>query len=87
MDELLSTERAFCEKNRETFTTTYHGHHLLVRAEKVYGDFETHEAAVFRGVELFGAGPFLVWSPLEPEIRLSAPGLAVGVPLVADSPL
>ncbi len=87
MGELLAVEKAFCDKNREKFTTQYHGHHLLVCAEEVYGDFETREAAVLRGVELFGAGPFLVWSPLETEIRLSAPALAIGVPLVADSQL
>ncbi len=89
MDELLAVEKAFCENNRDAFKAKYLGHYLLVQAEEVHGDFETRDEAVLQGVELFGSGPFLVWSPLETretELALSVPALTVGVPLVADSP-
>ena len=81
---LLAVEKAFLERHRESFVTKYPGRYLLIRGEKLHGDFDSREAAVNRGVKLFGVGPFLVRSPNEAPLRLVAPALTTGVPLVVN---
>ena len=80
-NRLLETERAFLERNRAVLVRTYRDRYLVIRNDKVHGDFETLEQAVTKGAELFGAGPFLAVSPTEKEISASVPALSLGVPL------
>ena len=60
---------------------------VLIKDDAVHGAFETYEQGVKKGVELFGAGPFLVRSvvavhdPDPPNI----PALSIGISLVAHS--
>lgn len=78
---ILETERRFLEENRAALIRTYGDRYLVIRRDKIYGDFETLEQAVTEGAERFGAGPFLAVSPTEEEIRVSVPSLSLGVSL------
>ena len=59
---------------------------MLIKGNVIHGAFETYEQGVTDGAKLFGAGPFLVRSVLQPDDleAPSIPALSVGVPLVAD---
>lgn len=86
MADLLATENAYLKVNRETLASQYPGKYVLIMGEEVHGAFETHDLGVDAGIRLFGRGPFLVRSVLDPEPdTLVIPALAVGVPLVANS--
>ena len=87
MTRLLVEEKAFLKQHRKEFLERYPGRFLLIRGARLHGDFESLEGAVGRGVQLFGAGPFLARAAHEEPIRQSAPALALGVPLVVDTEL
>ena len=87
MTDILATEKAYLTANQITLAAQYPGKFLLIKDDAVHGAFETYEQGVKKGVELFGAGPFLVRSvvavhdPDPPNI----PALSIGISLVAHS--
>ena len=85
MSELLATERAYLKDNVEELAAKYPGRHLLIKGERVYGAFETHDQGVEAGISTFGRGPFLVRSVNEPDPEpYVIPRLVIGVPCIAD---
>ena len=83
----VAIERAFWQERRETLAKGRAGKFLLIKGEAVHGVYDTYDSAVDAGIQLFGRGPFWVCSVDQPEPDpLVVPVLALGVPLVADSP-
>ena len=87
MSDPLAREKAFLKESQATLAERHPGKYLLIRGDEVHGAFETYEQGVTAGVRLFGAGPFLVRSVLNPDDSEapSIPALSIGVPLVAHS--
>lgn len=86
MAEILASERRFFSKNREQLAAQYDGRFLVIKDNKVHGDYPTLEEAVKNGADLFGAGPFLAMSPTEDEITASVPALTLGIPMTQPCP-
>lgn len=86
MTDPLAEEKAYLRANQPELAEKYPGKYLLIKGNVVHGAFETYEQGVTDGAKLFGAGPFLVRSVLQPDDleAPSIPALSVGVPLVAD---
>ena len=85
MTELLAKERAFLKGNVEGLAAKYPGRYLLIKGERVYGAYETHDQGVDAGIRCFGRGPFLVRSVADPDPEpLTIPALALGLPLTAN---
>ncbi len=87
MADPLAKEKAFLRRKQKTLAERYPGRYLLIRGEEVHGAFETYDEGVTAGVQVFGAGPFLVRSVLKPEDAEapSIPALSVGVPFIAHT--
>lgn len=85
MNDPLSVEKSFWSENQEQFSREYAGMFLLIKGTEIHGVFDSHDAGVTAGVEMFGRGPFWVCSVNKPEPDpLVIPALFVGVPLVTD---
>ena len=83
MADPLAKEKAFLKEHQAELGVEHPGKYLLIKNESVQGAFETYEEGVNAGVLLFGAGPFLVRSILQPDDleAPSIPALSIGVPL------
>lgn len=83
----LSREKAFLREHLDELARNHPGKYLLIHGEELHGAFETYEKGVEAGTRMFGAGPFLVRSVLEPDDAEapSVPTLSIGVPLVANT--
>lgn len=81
----LATEKAWLKANHGELMKEYPGKYLVIKGETLYGGFETYDRAVRAGAKMFGAGPFLVRSVLEPDDRppMVIPAIVLGIPLVA----
>lgn len=86
MAEILVAERRFFAKNQERLAQEYDGRFLVIKGDKVYGDYPTLEEAVQKGADMFGAGPFLTMSPTEKEVTASVPALTLGIPMTQACP-
>ncbi len=86
MTDPLAEEKVYLRANQPELAEKYPGKYLLIKGNVIHGAFETYEQGVTDGAKLFGAGPFLVRSVLQPDDleAPSIPALSVGVPLVAD---
>lgn len=83
--KILDVENKYFSAHADEFTKKYPGQFLLIKGEVLHGHYSTLNLAIEEGVTKFGAGPFLVRNTEETNpMTLSAPALAVGVPLVAD---
>ena len=87
MTDPLQQEKDYLKSHQEKLAKLYPGKYLLIKGETVHGAFETYDQGITEGAKLFGAGPFLVRSVLQPndEDAPSIPALSVGVPLVIHS--
>ncbi|MYH02116.1 MAG: hypothetical protein F4142_05990 [Nitrospira sp. SB0675_bin_23] len=87
MTDPLQQEKNYLQSHQEELAKQYPGKYLLIKGEIVRGAFETYEEGITEGAKMFGAGPFLVRSVLQPNDAdaPSIPALSVGVPLVAHS--
>ena len=87
MTDPLAKEKTYLKENQAKLAIQHPGKYLLIKGDGVHGAFETYEQGVSAGARLFGAGPFLVRSVLNPDDSEapSIPALSVGVPLVAHS--
>lgn len=83
----LIREKKFLKENQKELSDRFPGKYLLIKGEEVMGGFETYEQGVSEGAKLFGTGPFLVRSVLQPDDveSPSIPALSVGVPFVAHT--
>ena len=86
MTDPLAEEKVYLRANQPELAEKYPGKYLLIKGNVIHVAFETYEQGVTDGAKLFGAGPFLVRSVLQPDDleAPSIPALSVGVPLVAD---
>ena len=75
----LAVETAYFDKNVRAFKAKYSGRFLLVKGEKVCGNYGTEEAAIDAGIRKFDAGPFLVMRPGDKTTEFTAPALAFGL--------
>ena len=81
----LDVEIAFFDQHREEFVRKYPARYLLIKGNKLHGDFDTLDAAIIEGVRRFGAGPFLARRAGEGPLTLSVPARILGVSLAANS--
>ncbi len=83
MTKLLATEKQFLRVHQKELAEQHPGQFLLIKGEKVHGAFQTYEEGVSAAARLFGAGPCLVRSVLQPEDSppLYVPALALGIPM------
>ena len=81
----LAIEKAWLKANHSELMERYPGKYLVIKGETLYGGFETYDRAVHAGAKMFGAGPFLVRSVLEPDDPppMVIPAIVLGIPLVA----
>ena len=84
MTDPLHKEKEYLKSHQAELAGQHPGKYLLIKGETVHGAFETYDQGVNEGAKLFGVGPFLVRSVLQPEDgeTPSIPALSVGVPLV-----
>ena len=87
MTDPLAQEKSYLKSHQEELAKEYPGKYLIIKGDEVHGAFETYDQGVGEGVSLFGSGPFLVRSVLQPEDPEAPkiPALAVGVPLVVHT--
>lgn len=76
---LLVEEKKFFVAHKEGWLQEYAGRFPLIHGTELTGDFETREGAVSEGLLRYGRDPFLVRTPEEEEIVLSAPALTLGL--------
>jgi hypothetical protein len=53
-------EISFYYQYRENFKNHYYGRYILIKGEKIMGDFCTWQEASFKGLELCGEDAFFV---------------------------
>ncbi len=82
--DILATELEFYEEHRESLASAHPGRFLLIHGSALHGSYDTLDAALAAGFSKFGSQPFLAREAGEDAMRLSAPALTIGVPLVAD---
>lgn len=85
MTDPLNQEKDYLKSHQAELADQYPGKYLLIKGKAVHGAFETYEQGVTEGAKLFGAGPFLVRSVLQPYDgeSPSIPTLTAGVPFIA----
>ena len=83
MADPLARESAFLRANVAELAAKYPGRYLLIKGEEVHGAFETLDEGISVGAALFGSGPCLIRSVLEPEdpAPITIPVLRLGLPL------
>lgn len=84
MTDPLAREKAYLRENLRELSEKYPGKYLVIKGEAVHGNFETFREGVREGARMFGAGPFLVRSVLQPDDPAppDIPALSLGIPLV-----
>ena len=85
MEDMLLREKTYLRSHQAELSKEHPGKYLLIKGECVHGAFETFDEGVVEGVSLFGPGPFLVRSVMNPgdSEPPSIPALSLGVPFVA----
>ena len=76
---LLAVETAYYDEYAQQLLLTYPNRFLLIRGEKVIGDYESRSEAVAEGVRRYGQGPFLVRRTGDKTLELTAPALNLGL--------
>jgi len=76
---LLAEEVDFYNQNKKEFLDKYTNRYLLIKENKLIGDFSTQNEAAGEGVRRFGAGPFLVRLSGEDTAVESVPALTWGL--------
>ena len=87
MGDLLGAEKKYLKDNSDEFMKEYPGKYLLIKGTQVCGAFETSDEGVREGARIFGVGPFLVRSVLQPEDAEAPniPALALGLSFSANT--
>ena len=75
----LEKEISFFEKNRCGYVDQHEGKFALIKGEACHGFFDSDRAAYERGVEMFGAEPFLIKVVLPTDPIDQAPALTYGL--------
>ena len=78
--DLLAKEIEFYNRSKKQFVHNYVNRYLLIKGDKLIGNFQSHDLAVREGVRRFGAGPFLVRLSGEDTPMASNPVLSLGLP-------
>lgn len=79
MKQPLKEELHFYQKNKDKYLKYYLGQFVLIKGEKMVGNFTTEEEAYKAGVERFGNTPFLIRQVLKEEPINAIPALTVGL--------
>ncbi len=68
VESCLSEEMATYAAHREELLGRARGKYVLIREDRVLGEFESRQDALQRGYEEFGSTPFLVKRVVETEV-------------------
>ena len=72
---LLAVETAYYDEYAQQLLLIYPNRFLLIRGEKVIGDYESRSEAVAEGVRRYGQDPFLVRRTGDKTLELTSPAL------------
>ena len=78
-DELLATEVAFLNRNRNRLIRKYDSLFLLIKGTEVVDSFENETDAITEGMRKFGQEPFLVRRPQDRTQTFFNPALSLGL--------
>jgi hypothetical protein len=76
---MLDRERRFFVAHAEEWAKAYPARFLVVKGERLIGDFATIDEALSAGARRFGLQPFLVRRAGEMEETVSVPALTLGL--------
>ena len=78
-DDMLETELAYFDQNRESWKTQYPCKFVLIKGSSLVGTHDTMEAALDDGSRRFGLSSFLIRRVGEDSKEISIPALALGI--------
>ncbi len=71
VESCLSAEMTTYTAHREELLGRARGKYVLIRQDRILGEFESRQDALQRGYEEFGRSPFLVKRVVETEVPLN----------------
>lgn len=78
-DEILAVERAYFEEHRTAWLEEHQGKFALIKDRRLFGMFDSPDAAYAEGLKLLGNVPMLVIQVLPEQPVARFPALQLGL--------